>query len=93
MNLRSIGHYCFLCRVNSDEQLEGEGKGHLADGRIYDPQAASDAFRQGERILFNPRIEDVENFSYADLDSLFKEAALAALREDLNCTRVEYRHF
>ena len=38
-------------------------------------------------------LDETEGFTFADLDALFREATLTALREDINCTRVEYRHF
>lgn len=38
-------------------------------------------------------VDATEGLSYAELDSIFKEAAMSALREDLNCTGVEFRHF
>lgn len=36
---------------------------------------------------------ETENFTFADLEALFREAALTALRQDINCEFVEYRHF
>ena len=38
-------------------------------------------------------VESTEGQSYAEMDSLFKEAAMSALREDINCSGVEFRHF
>jgi len=37
--------------------------------------------------------EKTEGYSGADLEALVREAALAALREDINATRVHMRHF
>lgn len=37
--------------------------------------------------------EATEGCSYAELDSIFKEAAMSALREDIDCLGVEFRHF
>lgn len=48
------------CWIKSDEEMEKEQKGKSGDGRIYDPQAASDAFRQGERIIFATAKDDIE---------------------------------
>ncbi len=38
-------------------------------------------------------VSETENFTYADLESLFREAGLTALRSDINCEIVEFRHF
>jgi SpoVK/Ycf46/Vps4 family AAA+-type ATPase len=36
---------------------------------------------------------ETEAFTYADLESMLREAALTALRLDINCEFVEFRHF
>lgn len=56
MGIRSIAHYCFPCWIKSEEQIAAEAEGRHGGsgaGRVFDPQAAADAFRQGERLLFS----------------------------------------
>ena len=48
MGLRSILHYLFPCWVKSEEEASDN-----SNKPIHDPQAASDAFRQGEKYLFS----------------------------------------
>lgn len=41
----------------------------------------------------NEIVDATEGRSYAELDSIFKEAAMSALRQDINCLGVEFSHF
>lgn len=38
-------------------------------------------------------LDETEGYSYAELDSIFKEAAMTALRHDIDCLSVEFKHF
>lgn len=60
MGLRSIGHYCFPCWISSDDEA-----GEQTQNK-NDPQAASDLFRQGERILFNLQVDDPDALNDAE---------------------------
>lgn len=53
---------------------------------------AQDKFRLSANEI-SLLLTKTDGFSFAELDSLFKEAAMTALREDLNCSFVEFRHF
>ena len=51
----------------------------------------------GYRYRTTPNIDELaeitEGYSGADLEALVREAALQALREDINTTKVHMRHF
>ena len=38
-------------------------------------------------------LNETDRFSYAELDAIFKEAAMTALRKDIDCLSVEFEHF
>jgi TPR repeat protein len=59
MGIRSIAHYCLPCWIKSDDQLAEEQKEQKQ--AAFDPQQASDAFRQGERLLFVQSQKDIES--------------------------------
>ena len=52
---------------------------------------------EGKYFLSPENIKEIvdatKGRSYAELDSIFKEAAMSALREDIDCLGVEFRHF
>ena len=60
-------------------------------GKALDETGTSRYRLQDEDIAV--LLNQTEGNSFADLDSIFKEAALNALREDINCTGVDFRHF